>query len=84
MGFESMPMPGKNQEAIKKCEEEAKGIFESMDIKMLEKFAKGTETENEYMDNGPTTTEGFGEAEVRKMANNIFEKRKESEKGEGN
>lgn len=65
------------EETIEKCRQEAIDVFTEMDLDLLEKFAQGTETEDEHMDNGPTWTDGFGGEEVKKVAQDILEKRRE-------
>jgi hypothetical protein len=84
MGFEDMPKPDAKQEAIMQLEAKAEDKFRSMDMDMLKKIAEGSETEDEWLDNAPTVTEGLDESKIRQIAGETYEIRKEKEKGESN
>jgi len=65
-----------SSEKLDKKREEAAKMFNSLDIKTLEMFVAGDDSEIDLLDITPTTGSGFTFKDVQKIAEEVLSKRK--------
>jgi hypothetical protein len=65
-----------SSEKLDKKREEAAKMFNSLDIKTLEMFVAGDDSEIDLLDITPTTGSGFTFEDVQKIAEEVLNKRK--------